>query len=258
MKKGLKSIVLGVLLIGSLNLSGCQNGDIKSTLDTDEGNVTETIKSEAYKDGENQAIEDKKLREITIEEIANYYVKNYMEKEELSNSNYIRLDYFTGYVDTYFEDNSSIEYNGQILDSKGLVDLLFKISVENNSIDYQKENDKSDNNTENTVTYYCSDCGKAIVMNVEQDAVDICNDCANKPMSQDPLIFTGCTNCGSEDHRAIDCPDTSEVCAYCGENGHSENECYNKAYDEELNDEWNCPVCGTVNTGQGLCISCGN
>lgn len=49
------------------------------------------------------------------------------------------------------------------------------------------------------------------------------------------------------------CADDKVYCGYCGEEGHTEESCEWKVYDEELDDVWVCPNCGRENVGQVLC-----
>lgn len=72
-----------------------------------------------------------------------------------------------------------------------------------------------------------------------------CYDCGEYyPISN--MTFNGRSyHCG--------CAETLIICEYCGEEGHTEDECVGKAYDEELHDSWVCDICGKENTGQVLC-----
>lgn len=49
------------------------------------------------------------------------------------------------------------------------------------------------------------------------------------------------------------CVDNREYCEYCSEEGHTEESCKWKVYDEELGDAWVCSNCGRENVGQVLC-----
>lgn len=113
-----------------------------------------------------------------------------------------------------------------------------KIEIESNKeekdIDEKKEETKKEGSTE-----------KVNKEKVKEEETGQCYDCGEYyPVKN--MTFNGRSyHCGCVEKRII--------CGYCDEEGHVEDDCMWKEYDEELGDDWICSICGRTNTGQVLC-----
>ena len=61
------------------------------------------------------------------------------------------------------------------------------------------------------------------------------NNSSNTGLNPNNTSNTLCNQCGSLDHKGIDCPHKDKICDYCKREGHLQKACYKKKHNDRVN-----------------------